>query len=67
MAPSVTGTLETDIAISALTGAMDTAAMVAICDIAGIGIALPAAIGMLVGCGFVAFMAMALVQVGSRS
>lgn len=65
MASSTAAT--SSMAISAITGAIDTATVTAVGNIIGVGMAMPVIICTFVGCGAVAFMAMSLVQAGSRS
>jgi len=62
MAESTRTSAPTVIAVSMLTGAIDTATLMAIASVTGISVMLPAAIGTFVGCSAVAFVAMSLVQ-----
>ena len=67
MAESTMASAPTVIAVSTLTGAIDTATLMAIASVTGASIMLPAAIGTFVGCSAVALVAMSLVQAGARS
>lgn len=62
MVESTRTSAPTVIAVSMLTGAIDTATLMAIASVTGISVMLPAAIGTFVGCSAVAFVAMSLVQ-----
>lgn len=67
MAEPTIASAPTTIAISALTGAIDTVTVMAIGSVMGIGIVMPAALGTFVWCSVIAFVAMSLVQAGARS